>query len=119
LERVLLKGLLIACAIGVSGCAAREFTPVAMSQPGDDELACPALKQQIADNSAAESKFQSADKQVEQENVAKGVGGAIPVAGILIAGSTDLSNEEQVKARALADRNERLEGLARQKGCLQ
>jgi hypothetical protein len=116
-KRELHKLLLIACAISLSGCAAREFTPVAMSQPGDSELTCPQIKQQIADNSAAEAKFQVADKQVEQGNVAKGIGSAIPVAGILIAGSTDLSNEEQVKARALADRNEQLQNLAKQKGC--
>ena len=119
MERIFLKGLLIACAIGMSGCAAREFTAVAMTQPGDDQLTCAALKQQIADNSAAEAKFQSADKEVEQANVAKGIGSAIPYVGIAIAGSTDLSNEEQVKARALADRNQQLAYLAKQKGCPQ
>ena len=38
-------------------------------------------------------------------------------AGILVAATTDLSNQDQVKARALADRNERLAYLAKQKGC--
>jgi hypothetical protein len=109
--------LLIAVAIGLSGCAAREFTSVAMSQPGDEALTCPQLNQQIADNGAAKISSERADKQVEQANIAKGVASAIPYAGILIAGTTDLSNEEQVKARALADRNEQLQYLAKQKGC--
>lgn len=119
LNPTLLKGLLIAAALSLGGCAAREFTSIAMEQPGDSGLTCDAIRQQIADNTAAEGKFQEADKQVAQANTIKTVGSAIPYAGILIAGSTDLSNEEQVKARALADRNEHLLYLAKQKGCPQ
>ena len=90
-----------------------------MTQTGDDALSCPALKQQIADNTAAEAKFNHDDRQVENGNAAKVAGGAVPFVGPLIAGSADLSNEEQVKARALADRNEHLAFLAKQKGCPQ
>lgn len=112
------KVLLFACALSLCGCAAREVTPVAMSQPGDDALGCDALAQQISANSAAEAEYQRKDKQVENANIAKGVGSAVPFAGPLIAGSTDLSNEEQVKARSLADRNEQLEYLSKHKGCM-
>jgi hypothetical protein len=115
--RAVSKQLLVLGLFCLCGCAAREVTPVAMAQAGDEQLSCAAMKQQIADNRAAEAEFFRKDKQVEQENVAKGVGGAIPVAGLLLVGSTDLSNEEQVKARALADRNERLAYLAKRKGC--
>lgn len=87
-----------------------------MAQVGDDDLGCPALKQQIAANSAAMDQLLRKDKQVEQENVVKNVAGAMLV-GPLAMGSTDLSNEEQVKARALADRNEHLIYLAKRKGC--
>ena len=111
------KILFVVCALCVSGCAAREVTPTAMSQPGDDALSCDALQQQIAANEKAEAQYRREDKQVENGNVAKGVGSAIPFAGPLIAGSTDLSNEEQVKARALADRNQQLTYLSKQKGC--
>lgn len=114
---MILKGLLIAVAVSLSGCAAREFSSVAMSQPGDDALTCAQLNQQIADNGAAKISSERADRQVENANIAKGVASAIPYVGIAIAGSTDLSNEEQVKARALADRNEQLHYLAKQKGC--
>jgi hypothetical protein len=107
----------VAFALCLCGCAAKQVTPVQMTQPGDAQLDCPALKQQIAANQAAAEDFIRKDKQVENENIARGVGSAIPVFGILLAMSYDLSNEEQVKARALADRNEELTYLAKQKGC--
>lgn len=115
--RLLSGGLLVAALVCLCGCAAREVVPVAMAQPGDDALDCAALKRQIADNAAAEAVYVRKDKQVENANIAKGVGSAIPYVGLLIGASSDLSNEEQVKARALADRNERLAYLAKQKRC--
>lgn len=79
---------------------------------------CAALKQQISQNEAAAEDFLRKDKQAENGNVAKTVvGAAIPVVGLLLAASYDLSNEEQVKARALVDRDERLRYLAKKKGC--
>ncbi|HEY2009599.1 MAG TPA: hypothetical protein VGH23_11450 [Rhizomicrobium sp.] len=88
-----------------------------MSQPGDVSLSCEALKQQIADNTAAAEKFLKRDHQVEEANTAKQVGGVIPIAGLLLVASTDLSNKEQIEARALADRDEHLRYLAKQKNC--
>jgi hypothetical protein len=111
------KSLFLACALCLGACAAREVTPVAMSQPGDDALSCDALAQQIAANETARAVYIRKDKDVENGNIAKGVGSAAPFVGPLIAGSTDLSNEEQVKARALADRNQQLTYLSKQKGC--
>lgn len=112
------KIVLAVWALSLAGCAAREVTPVAMSQPGDDALTCDALNAQIAANSASQAAYEKKDKQVENANVAKGVGGAAPFVGPIIAASTDLSNEEQVKARALADRDEQLKYLAKRKGCM-
>jgi hypothetical protein len=112
-----LKVASFACALSLCGCAAREVIPVAMAQPGDSALNCADLKKQIADDSAAQAAYQRKDKQVEANNVAKNVGAVIPFAGLALLASTDLSNEEQVKARALADRIERLQYLAKQKGC--
>lgn len=88
-----------------------------MVQPGDESLDCPALKQQIEANRAAAEDFVRRDKQVEDQNTAKVAAGVIPFVGILISSSTDLSNEEQIKGRALVDRDERLTFLAKQKGC--
>jgi hypothetical protein len=114
--RTSLVALLGSAAI-LSGCAAADVTPVRMSQPGDQDLSCQALKQQIAENTAAAQKFLKRDHQVEEANTAKQVGGAIPIAGLLLVASTDLSNKEQVEARALADRDEHLQYLAKQKNC--
>jgi hypothetical protein len=101
----------------LSGCAATEVTPVRISQPGDQDLGCPALNQQIAENFAAEQKLMQRDHDVMEANTAKGVGGAVPIVGPLIIASSDLSNKEQIQARALTDRNERLQFLSRQKNC--
>lgn len=78
-------------AICLSGCAAKNVVPMRMTQPGDENLDCQALKQQIQTNRAAAEDFVRKDKQVEHQNTAKVVGGAIPFIGILIASSTDLS----------------------------
>lgn len=116
--RLLGRLLLVAGAICLSGCAAREVVPVRMVQPGDESLDCPALKQQIEANRAAAEDFVRKDKQVENQNAAKIVAGSvIPFVGLLLVSSTDLSNEEQIKGRALVDRDERLTFLAKQKGC--
>jgi hypothetical protein len=112
------KIALVVCALGLAGCAARDVTPVAMSQPGDEALSCDALNAQIAANTTSEAAYEKKDKQVENANVAKGVGGAAPFVGPIIAASTDLSNEEQVKARALSDRNQQLTYLAKHRGCM-
>jgi len=90
-----------------------------MSRPGDEAMSCDAIKQEILANNTAADAFLRKDKRVEAGNTAKTIASAIPYVGILIAASNDLSNEEQVRARALADRNEQLGFLAKQKGCTQ
>lgn len=97
------------------GCAARPVTPVAMSQPGDAELTCGQLGQQTIDNQNAAVALVAKDKQVDRDNTVK-VAAAI-VFSVWLAGSIDLSHEEQIVMRSLADRNERLKGLQQQKGC--
>lgn len=108
--------VLLACA-WLCGCAAKTVVPVQMAQPGDEALDCTALDREIADNEKAASVFIKQDKRAEQANTAKNVGGVIPGLGLLLVLSTDLSNEEQIKARALIDRDERLRNLSKQKGC--
>ena len=80
-----------------------------MTQLGDDRLDCPALIEQIKTNRLSIASYLTKDKQVAQAN-----------AFFVLIGPTfmvDLSNEEQIKARALADRNDRLVFLGRSKGC--
>jgi hypothetical protein len=108
---------LLGAALFLGACAARDYTPVAISQPHDDDLSCEQISQEIAGNTVAEAAFVQKDRRTENGNVAKTIGTAIPYVGILVGATTDLSNEAQVKARALADRNEHLEYLAKQRGC--
>lgn len=110
-------GASLGCAIFLSACAAANVQPVHMVQPGDEALSCSALKQEIDKNSAAAQKFLERDHQVEQANTAKVMGSAIPYLGILVFASSDLSNKEQVEARALIDRDQHLEFLSKQKNC--
>lgn len=105
------------CAGLLLGCAAANVTPVRMSQPGDEALSCDALHKEIADNRAAAEIFVKHDRRVQDGNIAKNVGGAIPYIGILLVASTDLSNKEQIQGRALIDRDERLTYLSNQKHC--
>jgi len=107
---------LAACAC-LSGCAARTVIPVAMTQPGDEALDCTALTRELAANEAAAARFLHQDRKVEQANTARNVGSVIPGVGLLLVLSTDLSNEEQIKARALVDRDEQLRFLAKRKQC--
>lgn len=88
-----------------------------MTQQGDEMLDCAGLGRQIAANEAAAARFLHQDKKVEQANTARNVGSVIPGAGLFLVLSTDLSNEEQIMARALIDRDEQLRFLAKQKQC--
>jgi hypothetical protein len=91
-----------------------------MSQAGDESLDCAALSQQLTANQADIEALVRKDKRVMNDNVAKNVAGAaIPGAGLLLIASTDASNAEQIKARALVDRDQQLSFLAKQKGCKQ
>jgi len=107
----------LGCAVLLLGCAAAKVTPVRMSQPGDENLSCEALRHEIANNTAAAAEFVKLDRRVQDGNIAKGVGGAIPYLGILVLASSDLSNKEQIQGRALLDRDERLNYLSNQKHC--
>jgi hypothetical protein len=110
--------LVLAAALCLCGCAAKQFRAMPITAAGDEQLSCSELQQQMDINAAAEAQLIHKDKQVEAGNTAKTIASATPFVGPLIAGTMDLSNEEQVKARALADRNERLAYLAKQKGCV-
>lgn len=107
----------VLCSAVVSSCAAKQFAAMPMEQPGDEQLTCVQLQEQRAANEKAAAAFLAKDETVENKNIAKGVASALPFVGILAALSTDLSNEEQVKARSILDRNERLTFLSKQKGC--
>ncbi len=109
------------CAVAIAwvlaGCAPRPVTPVAMVQPGDDAMGCAAIAAESEANRSRAAALLGQDAEVARGNVARGIATAIPFGGLAAAASMDLSNAEQVQARALLDRNQRLDLLARDKGC--
>jgi hypothetical protein len=104
-----------ALALSLANCAARQVTPVAMTQPTDDRLTCSGIDQEMKTNQAAAAELLQKNNEVDQANAAKVV--ASVVLSGWIAFTVDLSNEEKIKMRALADRNEALALLKTKKGC--
>jgi hypothetical protein len=102
-------------ALSLAGCAARQVTPISMTQPTDDRLTCSEIDQEMKSNQAAAAELLQRNKEVDQANAAK------VVASVMLSGwfalTVDLSNEEQIKMRALADRNEALGSLKIRKKC--
>ncbi len=101
----------------ISACAASQVTPVAMSQPGDGALDCGQLSAQRSSNNQQALVLLHDDSIVADRNAAKTVAGVLPGIGILIVLSTDLSNSEQIRARALIDRDEELAYLMKKQDC--
>jgi hypothetical protein len=99
----------------LANCAARQVTPVAMTQPTDDRMTCPEIDQEMKSNQATAAELLEKNKEVDQANAAK------VVASVVLSGwfalTVDLSHEEQIKMRALADRNEALASLKTKKRC--
>jgi hypothetical protein len=99
----------------LANCAARQVTPVAMTQPTDDRLTCPEIDQEMKSNQAVAAELLQKNQEVDQANAAKVV--ASVVLSGWIALTVDLSHEEQIKMRALSDRNEALASLKTKKRC--
>lgn len=105
----------LALTLPLLACAAREAHPVAISQPGDAELTCEQMAEEIARNEAEALRLAEADKKVVESNIGAGVAGTLIFWPALLA--TDLSNAEQIRLRALRDRNANLERLRGARGC--
>lgn len=105
----------IALTCPLLSCAARQVTPVSMTQPTDDRLACPEIDQEIKSNQTAAAELLQRNREVNQANAAKVVASVVLTGWMAL--TIDLSNEEQIKMRALADRNEALALLKTKKRC--
>jgi len=92
----------------LAACAARQTTPVALSQPGDAALSCKQLDDEFAHNEAEAIRLVGADENVVLRNIA---------VGVLSVWLIDLSNVEQIQFRALRDRNDNLVRIREQRGC--
>jgi apolipoprotein N-acyltransferase len=114
-DRAIRLPAVAALVLSLAGCATRQVTPVAMSQPTDDRLTCSEIDQEMKSNQAAAADLLQQNQQVNQANAAKVV--ASVVLSGWIALTVDLSNEEQIKMRALADRNEALAFLKTKRRC--
>ena len=95
--------------LALSSCAARPVTPIAMSQPGDAALDCAALDREIDATARRAAEMARLDQELERRNVV----GAI----LFGAPAIDLTREEQIQYRALADRTRHLTNLKAQKPC--
>lgn len=78
-----------------------------MSQAGDEQLSCSQILAERDANLQAAKVFFKKDQDTEVANVFRS-----------LLCCPDLSNDDQVRARALIDRNEKLTYLANTKGCL-
>jgi hypothetical protein len=99
-----------------AACAARQVTPISISQEGDDRLSCQELDQQLKANQIAAADFLQRNEQVRQTNSSLEVA---TIFSLWFSLAKDLSREEQIKMRSLNDRNDRLLMLKRQKDCSQ
>ena len=107
-----LRWLGLASAALLAGCAAKETFPVALSQPDDDSLTCAQINEQAAYNTAAARDFLHSQHQTNVTNVVGTV-----VIGALGAGLADFSEGDRIRARSMIDRNEKLQYLAKKRGC--
>jgi hypothetical protein len=86
-----------------------------MTQPTDDRMTCPEIDREMKSNQAVGAELLQKNAEVDQANAAK-VAASIVLSG-WFALTVDLSHEEQIKMRALADRNEALAALKAKKRC--
>lgn len=105
----------VALAWPLVSCAARQVTPVAMTQATDDRMTCAEIDREMKSNQAAAAELLEKNQEVNQANAAKVVASVVLSSWIIL--SVDLSKEEQIKMRALADRNEALALLKAQRRC--
>ena len=111
-----MRSSFLALLLLLAACGARQTTPVAMSQPGDEELSCDQIAAQISRNEAEAIRLIGEEEDVESGNVAAGVvAGALVAWPVLLA--IDMSDAERIQYRALRDRNTNLGRLQQQQGC--
>ena len=113
MKRTLILGL---AAVALSGCMGRVPDPVAVESKRDDSLTCPLLSAEKAGNQARVRYLQEEQEGSEHMNLV--VGSFAVVAFLPAAGLMDVSDAQEVEIDALNKRNERLETLRVQRGCL-
>lgn len=101
--------------LAIAACQTRTATPVHLAQPGDEILSCDAIADERNANRASALKLAKLDEGVAVSNAF-----AMTLSQVwfwpAIFG-VDMSDVEEIEARALMQRNDRLSGLAQRKGC--
>ena len=107
--------ILVGMAAILAGCGARSSNPVAISQPGDKDLTCAQIEEQVRTNNALAIQKAGGNEATVNQNAAAVAVGVLVFWPAMLA--MDLSNSEQIELRALQDRNRSLERLYRNKDC--
>lgn len=105
----------ILSALAIAACQTRTAAPVHLAQPGDDVLSCEAIAEERTVNRKAALKLAKLDEGVAMSNAF-----AMTLSQVwfwpAIFG-VDMSDVEEIEAKALMQRNDRLTNLAERKGC--
>lgn len=94
-------------ALVLAGCAGREANPVQVIQPGDAQLSCKELRQEISISQQQMQRLLSDQKDVQGKNTAAAVAGAVVFFPALFF--LNLKGAAREEAKALQDR---IKGLA-------
>lgn len=100
----------------LAGCqTTRQANPTPIAHPGDDQLSCSQIAAFQTENRRTAARLAKLDEGVA-------AGNAIAVAASRTwlwpaVFGVDLSDVEEIEARALRDRNRRLDEIARAKNC--
>lgn len=97
---------ILAALLECAACAqTKSVNPVQISQPGDQNLTCAQIDEQIRANQAAAVNFANQAAQVEGRNTAFEIA---TIFTMWAAMGVDFSKEDQIKFRSLRDRNQYL-----------
>ena len=106
---------LVLALLAIAGCQPRQAKPVHMSQVGDKALECRQLAAMQLSNRLEAARLAKLDEGVALGNV---IAMTLSQAWFWPAVfGVDMSDAEQIEARALQDRNRRLAEIAAAKGC--
>lgn len=103
----------LAFSLLLTACAGRTPDPVPQRQPGDEEMSCEQLKQNIVDNQSEIISLMPKQSKTGK-NVALGAAGAFFVVPLFFM---DFSDAERIEIRGLQLRNNWLRVLHERKKC--
>lgn len=101
--------------LAIAACQNRVAEPVHLAQPTDDRLTCTEIAEKRVENRKQAARLVKLDEGVALSNAF-----AITLSQVwfwpAIMG-VDMSDVEEIEARALQDRNQRLIAIAKEKSC--